>query len=318
VGWPKAASPEGPKGGRPPLFNEVLDLLSRLVEKSLVVAEEESGESRYRMLETIRQYAREKLLESNETNAIRDQHLAHFLKLAEEAEPHLNGPAQATSFARLENDYANLRAALEWSLQEPDASHGLRLASALPTFWFVRGPLLEGVDWLVRAVSRPEAAARSLVRVKALFATARVLGIIGELVRSNTYAEESLALSRALEYQPGVTRALFMLGANVRYQGDLKASKSLLEQSLALREGLDSDVITFIYCNFAWIAEVEGDYDAARVYLEQAMTIAQAAEDSPSVAFTLHSFHFFTLNSILDFRAKLFDRFWHRGYGDKK
>jgi predicted ATPase len=120
---------------------EMLDLLSRLVEKSLVVAEEEGGEARYRMLETMRQYAREKLLDAGESERLRDQHLAHFLKLAEDAEPHLSGPAQATWFARLERDYANLRAALEWSLQEPDASLGLRLGSALVMLWIVRGPL---------------------------------------------------------------------------------------------------------------------------------------------------------------------------------
>ena len=263
---------------------EMLDLLSRLVEKSLVVAEEESGEARYRMLETIRQYAREKLLESDETNAIRDRHLAFFLRLAEDAEPHLTGPAQATWFARLEKDYANLRAAHEWSLQEPDASHGMRLASALAMLWNVRGPPMEGVDWLVRAVSRPEAAAPSLVRAKALFATARVLGLMGELVRSNPYAEESLAISRALAYRPGVARALYQLGVNARVQGDLKTAKSLLEQSLAIREGLDSTAIVLIYVNLGLIAEVEGEHDAARKYLEQAMTVAQAAESSHSVA----------------------------------
>ena len=191
---------------------DVLDLLTHLVDKSLVVLDEQAVEPRYRLLETIRQYAREKLLESDETNAIRDRHLAHFLKLAEDAEPHLSGPAQATWFARLERDYANLRAAQEWSLQESDASHGMRLATALFTLWQVRGPGREGVDWLVRAVSRPEAAAPSLVRAKALSATARVLLSMGELVRSNPYAEESLAISRALEYRPGVARALLCSG----------------------------------------------------------------------------------------------------------
>jgi len=118
----------------------VLDLLTHLVDKSLVVLDEQAAEPRYRMLETMRQYAREKLLESNETNAIRDRHLAFFLKLAEDAKPHLTGPAPATWFARLERDYANLRAAHEWSLQESDASHGMRLATALTTLWQVRGP----------------------------------------------------------------------------------------------------------------------------------------------------------------------------------
>jgi predicted ATPase len=164
---------------------EVVDVLTRLVDKSLVVFDE--GGARYRMLETVRQYARGKLLESDETDAIRDRPLSFFLRLAEDAEPNLTGPVQATWFDRLEEDYANLRVAHEWSLQKPDASHGMRLATALATLWMVRGPTMEGVDWLVRAVSRPEAAAPSLVRAKALSATARVLRLIGELMRSNPY-----------------------------------------------------------------------------------------------------------------------------------
>ena len=208
------------------------------MDKSLVVAEEESGEARYRMLETIRQYAREKLLESDETNAVRDRHLAYFLTLAEEAEPHLTGPAQATWFDRLENDYANLRVAHEWSLQDSDASHGMRLASALVTLWHVRGPLREGVDWLVRAVSRPEAAAPSPVRANALLVTASLLTHLGVSSRSHAYGEESLALSRTLDYRPGEARALLQLGINARWQGDFRRSKPLVEQSLAIREGL--------------------------------------------------------------------------------
>lgn len=275
-------------GVRPPLpVVEVFDLLSRLVEKSLVVAEEESGEARYRMLETMRQYAREKLLESGETNAIRDRHLFFFLHLAEEAEPHLTGPAQAVWSAHLERDYANLRAALEWFLQAPDASLGMRLASALVLLWLMHGPLVEGADWLVRAVLRSEEAAPSRERANALRATARVLWLIGELVRSNSYREVGLALSRALAYQPGVARALFGLGVNARVQGDLKTSMPLLEQSLAIGEGLDSDAIALIYANLGLIAAIEGDFGAARKYFEQAMTVAQAAEDSHGVALPL-------------------------------
>jgi predicted ATPase/DNA-binding CsgD family transcriptional regulator len=276
-----------PQGGQPQGLRlqqtDVLDLLTRLVEKSLVVAEEQAGEARHRMLETIRQYAREKLLESDETNAIRDRHLSFFLRLAEDAEPHLIGAAEAIWFARLERDYANLRAAYEWSLQEPDASHGMRLASALFMLWNVRGGM-EGVDWLVRSVSRPEAAAPSLVRANALHATAHLLRNMGETVRSIPYVEESLVICRALEYQPGVARALYQLGVNAMVQGDLKTSKSLLEQSLAIREGLDSNVITFIYFNLGLIAAVGGDYDATRTYAEQAMTVARAAESSHGVA----------------------------------
>jgi predicted ATPase/class 3 adenylate cyclase len=266
------------------LSYNVLDLLARLVDKSLVVLDELAAEPRYRLLETIRQYAREKLLESDETNAIRDRHMAYFLKLAEDAEPHLTGPAQATWFARLEADYANLRAAHEWSVQDPDVSLDMRLATALVTLWNVRGPAMEGMDWLVRAVSRPAGAAPSIARANTLSATANILSYFGRPVQAKPYAEESLAISRALGYRPGIARALFQLGVNARWQGDFKTAKPLFEQSLAMRAGLDSDAIVRIHLNLGWIAEDEGHHDLARKYLGEALVVAQAAESRHSVA----------------------------------
>lgn len=264
----------------------VFELLTHLVDKSLVLPEEQNGAARYRMLETVHQYALAKLLESNETNGVRDRHLLFYLCFAEGAEPHLSGPAQAIWFARLEKDYPNLRAAHEWSLQALDASHGMRLATALYTLWNVRGPATEGADWLIRSVSRPEAAAPSLVRVRALDMTARALGWMADPGRSKPYSEESLAISRALEYRPGIASALYQLGINARWQGDLKTAMPLLAQSLALREGLDSDAIAFIYVNLGLIAAIEGDYVVAGNHFEQAMTVAEAAESSTGVAFT--------------------------------
>jgi non-specific serine/threonine protein kinase len=284
-GWTLAAA-EAVGAGEGITAEAVFELLAHLVDKSLVLAEEQHGAARYRMLETIRQYALAKLLDSNETNAVRDRHLSFCLRLAEDAEPHLSGPAQATWFARLEQDYANFHTALDWSLQEPDASHGMRLATALDTLWYLRGPFSEGLDWLVRAVSRPEAVAPSRVRARALLAIARLLWNTAEFVRSNRYIEESLAISRALEYRSGVARALYLLGMNARVLGDFKTSISALEQSLASREELDSESICGIYLGLGLIAAVEGDYDAAGAYLGQAMTVAQAAESSYNVALT--------------------------------
>jgi predicted ATPase len=122
----------------------VLDLLTQLVNKSLVLVQDRDGQARYRMLETIRQYARDRLLGSGEQEQIRDRHLDFFCNLVEEAEPHLRGPEQVAWFNRLESEYDNLRAALEWSLEDGNvavnasanagastrAGVGLRLAAA--------------------------------------------------------------------------------------------------------------------------------------------------------------------------------------------
>jgi predicted ATPase/class 3 adenylate cyclase len=145
--------------GRPPLSNDVLDLLSRLVDKSLVVAEEENGESRYRMLETIRQYAREKLLDSGEGDAVHDRHLQFFAAFAGEARVKLIGAEQERWLERTEAEHDNLRAAMEWSSQRPDLALRLKLPTAMYLFWHIHGYQHEGLavlrqPWRTQPTSR--------------------------------------------------------------------------------------------------------------------------------------------------------------------
>src|SRR5207237_7389591 len=109
----------------------VLDILTQLVTKSLVLAGERHGETRYHLLETIRQYAREQLLESGEAERVRNSHLDFYLQMAEQAETHFYGPEQEHWFEHLERVHDNLRAALEWSLQSRNGIAALRLAAAL-------------------------------------------------------------------------------------------------------------------------------------------------------------------------------------------
>ena len=134
--------------------NDVLDLLTRLVDKSLVsVAERGGAEARYRLLETVRQYAWEKLGESGESEGARWRHARYYLALAEEAEPELSGAQEGIWLERLEAEHGNLRAALGWSLEGGDAGVGLRLAGALGGFWYKRGHLSEGRWWLNRELA---------------------------------------------------------------------------------------------------------------------------------------------------------------------
>src|SRR5437879_3145802 len=126
---------------------EVLDLLTSLVEKSLVLYEERDGEGRYRLLETVRQYGRDRLLESGEGEAVRGRHQGWYLALAEQAEPELEGEHQGAWLQRLEGDHDNLRAALEWGWESAPVS-ALRLAGALGPFWLARGYWVEGGEAL--------------------------------------------------------------------------------------------------------------------------------------------------------------------------
>jgi predicted ATPase/DNA-binding SARP family transcriptional activator len=134
--------------------DEILDLLTQLVDKSLVLAEEQDKEARYRLLETVRQYGREKLIEAGEVEVVSKRHLDWYLSLAERSEPELRRPNQIVWFKRLEVERDNLRAALAWSLESEEVEAGLRLAGALRWFWFVRGCMSEGREWLEGMLSR--------------------------------------------------------------------------------------------------------------------------------------------------------------------
>jgi predicted ATPase/class 3 adenylate cyclase len=129
--------------------SEILDLISRLVDKSLIVVDQESNSQavRYRMLETIRQYAVEKLLESGEGESMRARHLTFFVRLAQKAESRMHGTEQLTWFERLETEHDNLGTALDWSLEEGSSEEGVRLAAAMRWFWYMRGYWREGREW---------------------------------------------------------------------------------------------------------------------------------------------------------------------------
>ena len=163
-----------------------------LVDKSLVVAREEGGETRYRLLETVRQYGREKLEEPGEEAEVGRRHAGYCLGLAEEAERELGGPDQARWLTRLEAEHDNIRAALSFSLGEGgEAGSGVRLAAALTDFWFARGYLSEGRRWLESAVSRT-GPATTLARAKALNGAGWLAAYQGEYGAAKARIEEGL------------------------------------------------------------------------------------------------------------------------------
>jgi predicted ATPase/DNA-binding SARP family transcriptional activator len=219
------------------LFTEdVLDLLTHLVDKSLVVVEREQGtETRYRLLETIRQYAREKLVEAGGGEAVRQRHLTYYLNLAEQAEPELTGPNQVAWLKRLDDELDNLRAALEWAL-ETDVEAGVRIAAVPWRFWEARGYTREQSGWLAQLLGRPMSSGAA--RAKALAAQADCLFEVGDLVQARALAEQGLELSRAESDRQAEALNLFYLGSVILVQGDVVSGRALLEESLALYQAL--------------------------------------------------------------------------------
>ena len=212
---------------------EVLDHLAGLVDKSLVVLEWPGDAGRYRMLETMRQYATERLAESGETDRLRQSHAGFFLALAEQAEPKLFGPEQDAWFARLEAEHSNLRIALEWLAQE-DAAQGLRLAGALWRFWEVRGHLAEGRSWLSEMLRLAGPDAEAAARAKAFLGTAVCAYYLRDFAAAAAQLSASLGLFRAVGDRQGTAQVLIYQGWMATDRGDFAAARILFDEGLVI------------------------------------------------------------------------------------
>ena len=221
---------------------DVLDLLGGLVDKSLVVARASMTGSavRYRMLEPIRQYALEKVEESEEAEKVQGHHVAFFLAVAEEAEPELAGPQQSVWVERLEAEHDNLREALSWLLESGEGKLGLRFGGALWRFWHARGYISEGVRWLesVLASSGPQLIPP---RLKALEGMGWMSQNQGDHERARATYEEMLKLSRELGDKGNVATALNSLGTVAAQQGDNQLAKTLLQENLEVIKELEEE-----------------------------------------------------------------------------
>jgi len=195
--------------------NDVLEYLEQLINKSLVVTKDESGTSRYRMLETIRQYANEKLVDSGESEALRKRHLEFFLSLAETAEPHLIRHEQLEWLAQLDADYENLRLALELALSQDNAKWSLRLCASLLWYWEIRVHWQEGLGWVKKALALPfseEDRNIAIARVKALYTRAQLEWQLGNMEEMQSSAEESLALALEVSDKKDIAIARYYAG----------------------------------------------------------------------------------------------------------
>ncbi len=267
----------------------ILDLLTNLVDKSLVVAEGLNGDIRYRLLETVRQYGLERLQESGEVAAVRGRHLDWYLGLAERAEPELQGPDQVGWLSQLEMEHDNLRAALEWAkAEERGADVGLRLAGALHRFWAMRGYLSEGREWLEGAVSRSEDA--STARAKAIYGAGALAFDQGDYARAEALCEQSVTLYRERGDMLGVALSLNVLAFLSRDRGDHKRAIALLEQSLILCRELDHKwILARTLYILALTVRRQGDYKRAEALLEESLALWRKTGDKWGLARSLGS-----------------------------
>jgi len=278
-------------GPRSPASSDVdiLESVASLVDKSLLNHEEQlaGGEPRFVMLETIHEYARERLIESGEEQAISERHVRFFLNLVEEAEPELNGDDQETWLRRLEEEQGNIRAALHWA-PEHAPELGLRLAGALWLFWEIRGYLSETRHLVAELLSHPNTLAHTGDRARALHTAGNLADTQGDYEAALAYYNESLAIYRELGDRRSAARPLNGLGLVSFGQGDFATARSFLEESLVIkRELADASSISIALNNLGLVAHAQGDYTTARAYLEESLVIDRELKDKDAIATSL-------------------------------
>ncbi len=275
--------------------DDVLDLLSQLVNKSLVIPDSDLGiEGRYHLLETIRQYARERLLEASGGEKIRHRHLDYYQKLAEQAEPEIRGPGQVAWLDRLEKEVDNLRAALEWAL-EVNIEASLQLASSLLWFWHIRSRKSEGIDWLDRALSAeqkdtPLSLKRMLLRGKALNVIGSLLVMHGNPERGEAFSKESLSLHQALgpAGRQGVAHAFWNLAQGSSHRENIDEAQKFSEKGLALyRELNDKFGIAQCLDNLGSHRLMKGEYQQAKLIWEEDLALRKELGDKDGIAWVL-------------------------------
>jgi non-specific serine/threonine protein kinase len=263
-----------------------LETLASLASKSLVLKREGlDGEFRFWMLETVREYAKEKLEANGEAKALRQQHAAYYLTLAEQAAPALRQQSQIRWLNRLKLDENNMRAALKWSLSDQsDARIGLRLAGALGEFWSLSNNFTESSEWLALFLAR-RIEASPLDRAKALNAAGILAYRKGNYEHVQAQCGEALDLFREAGDKSGSALALHFLAHVAEHQSDYGRATELLEESMSLYDALDDKSGRALSLNcLGDLQRGQGNYDRAAGLLEQALILGRERNDTRMIA----------------------------------
>jgi predicted ATPase/DNA-binding SARP family transcriptional activator len=263
---------------------DVLDLLARLVDRSLLLVEHTSAQARYRMLATVRRYGAQRLAESGEFPAASEAMLAWYLDLAERTETELSGRDQAQAAERLQAEAHNLRAVLQAARDRKDINGTLRLATALLGFWYLRGHYREGRDWLDWALAAPEGAPAE-VRAKGLQGSGMLAHLQCEYPAAVRRLEAALALYRELGDRRGVAGILSSLGSVAREQSRYARARELQAEALAEFEALDDRPgIAGARIALGFAAWLEGDFATTEAECTQALAAFTELGDAEGAA----------------------------------
>lgn len=289
-GWSAAAAESVCVGGE--IHSEdVLDLLSQLASKSLVLAERKPGEAaRFRMLETIREYASEKLAKDGEEAAVRDRHLDFFVMLAEEAEPELFKNDQVIWLNKLETEYENLRAAAAWSLEREAALPALSLVGSLSVFWYTHGHYYETRELSSQILSASFTKERTAARAKALSIAGLVKWALGGKADVRPLLEEALDIATEIGDKSIIAWTRVLLGTEISTHGNYQEGLSLIEQGLEECRALGSERQTEVGFALTLLGDgafYEGDYHRAQELYEKSVDVLSEVRDLNFRAYAL-------------------------------
>lgn len=265
---------------------DVLELLAQLVNKSLVVSEESTDGARYSMLETVRQYARERLEQSEKVSAVGARHLQYFLGLAKEAEPQLLRADQVRWLDRLDRELANIRTALAWSLANDRIDAGMGLASELWRFWQMRGLIAEGREWLRKLLAKVDTASDA-ARAQALYQAGFLALMDGDRSQAVASASESLPLCRRLRDKWGTALSLVILGAMAGPTHREQAEASLAEGVALFREIDDQWRLGQALMYVAALREGHLDFERAAAPRQENLALFRMLGDRRGLGFSL-------------------------------
>ncbi len=289
VGGCTIAAAEAVCGGKENDVRDVLEVIASLVDKSLLrQTEQESGEPRLVMLETIREYALTQLDAAGEMARLQARHAAFCLELAEIAAPQLRGKAQPVWLARLVAERGNLRQALSWTLGGGDVTTGVRLMMASADFWLLQGQLRDGLTWLELALGAASETIPS-TRARLLQQSVDFVFYTGDYTRASALEEEALALYRALDDRAGVAQSLKGLAELAWLLGDLARSATLAVESLALFRALGDDAhIAQLLHRLGDVMREQGEYARAHELFTESLALFRELGDQNEFASALN------------------------------
>ncbi|MAG37586.1 MAG: hypothetical protein CL878_15230 [Dehalococcoidia bacterium] len=265
------------------------DGVKTLVAASLVRQEAMAdGKPRLLLPETIREYGQDQLTASEEAPEVERKHVAHYLDLAETAEPELHEEQQLVWLDRLEQEHDNLRAALRCAVEVEDAEMALRLCGALAWFWWIHGHLSEGRAWLAQALEVPAAQVKTAARAKALAASGFLARLQGDMAAARPHAEAGLAIYREVDDLRGRADALRTAGMALAVTGDLSKARELVAESLTLwRQEEDAHGIAHSLLSLGLVSQATGDDATAQACWEESVHFSRQLGDRFCLGVTL-------------------------------